>query len=125
MDVIKWIVANWDSIALLLVVLIGLIVYIYRNGITAIKSLLFAWITQVEAEYGTGTGILKKVEVTAKIYAALPDFLKLIISEVTISKLIESGLEHAKTVWAKTPAISNYIETTGTIIETKTECKLE
>lgn len=109
MKVIAWIIANWDSIAVLLVALIGLIVYIRRNGVNAIKALLLAWITQVEAEYGSGTGALKKSKVTAKIYAELPGILKLIIPERVISALIESGLTYAKAVWANNQAIGNYI----------------
>ncbi|PKM72867.1 MAG: hypothetical protein CVU91_07520 [Firmicutes bacterium HGW-Firmicutes-16] len=106
MKIILWILANWDSIAVLLVALIGLIVYIRRNGIKTVKALLLAWITQVEAEYGNGTGALKKAEVAARIYAALPNVLRLFISESTISKLIESGLIYAKEVWAKNNEIA-------------------
>lgn len=116
MKILLWIIANWDSIAILLVVLIGIIVYIRKNGIKAIKAMLLAWITQVEADYGSGTGALKKAEVAAKLYAALPVVLRLFISEATISKLIEAGLAYAKTVWSSNVAINNYIEATGTII---------
>lgn len=106
MKILIWIITNWDSIVILLVVLIGLIVYIRKNGIKAIKALLLAWITQVEAEYGSGTGALKKAEVAARIYAALPAILKIIIPERVISRLIEAGLKYAKEIWAKNESIA-------------------
>ena len=106
MKILTWIIANWDSIAVLLVALIGLIVYIRKNGVNAIKALLLAWITEVEAEYGGGTGLLKKAKVAAKIYAMLPGVLKIIIPERVISLVIESGLKYAKKVWAENDKIA-------------------
>jgi len=116
MKIIAWIIANWDSVAILLVALIGFIVYIRKNGIKAIKLMLFAWVTQVEAEYGGETGILKRSEVAAKIYEKLPTILKLLLSVNTISKLLEKGLEEAKGVWASNEAINNYITSIGSLV---------
>jgi len=106
MKILAWIIADWDSLAVILVALIGLVVYIRKNGVDAIKALLLAWITDVEKEYGSGTGALKKAEVAARIYAALPGILRLIISERVISDLIEYGLTHAKEVWSSNAAIA-------------------
>lgn len=114
MKILLWLIANWDSLTVLLVALIGLVVYIRKNGIRAIKTLLLAWITEVEKEYGGGTGALKKAMVTAKIYAALPSTLRLLISENTISILIEAGLEYAKEVWEQNQAINTYINSGDT-----------
>lgn len=106
MKMLLWVIANWDSIAVVLVALIGLIVYIRKNGIKAINEMAFAWYTDVEAKYGGDTGILKRSEVSALIYEKLPTILKLLLPASTISKLLEKGLKEAKEVWSKNDKIA-------------------
>ena len=106
MKILLWIIANWDSLAVILVALIGLVVYIRKNGIKAIKLMYLAWYTDVEAKYGGKTGELKRSEVAAIIYEKLPTILKLLLSVNTISKMLEKGLEEAKVIWKENTAIA-------------------
>lgn len=124
MKILLWIIQNWDSLAVILLAFVGIVAYISKNGIKAIKEMAFAWYTDIEAEYGGGTGLLKRSKVAAKIYDKLPGILKLLLPVSVISKILEKGLRDAKIIWEENKAINSYIESTGTLVSDLNECNL-
>jgi len=91
MNVIHFILSYWDSILLLLAVVVGAI-FALRHGMkTQVYAILKYLVTQAEAEYGDGTGVLKKQAVTAWIYEKMPSVFRYFLTEETISNLIEKA----------------------------------
>ena len=59
MDILKFFIANWNSVLLVVAVAVNLIV-LYKHGCVGIvKKVLFALVAQAEKEFGSGTGELK------------------------------------------------------------------
>ena len=66
MQILKWLLVNWDSV-LLIAMVVGLIIYLIKTGQTKIlKQIAIKFVTDAEGECGTGTGIIKLSEVVAK-----------------------------------------------------------
>lgn len=110
MDILKFIVANWDSVLLIFAVAAILIV-LYKHGhIEIIKKVLFSLVSRAEKEFGSGTGELKKAAVIEWIYEKLPKIVTVFITPKEIEQLIESVLEYAKAKWAANTALQDYID---------------
>ena len=59
MEIIKFLVANWDSV-LVVVGFLALVAMLIKRGETKIlKNILFKLVTRAEREFGSGTGTLK------------------------------------------------------------------
>lgn len=109
MNVLKFLAANWDSILVVVAVVVVLIV-LYRNGhIEVVKKVLFSLVSRDEKEFGSGTGELKKAAVIELIYEKLPKIVTMFITPKEIERLIESVLEYAKTKWAANSALQSYV----------------
>lgn len=117
MKIIAFLLANWDSV-LVVLVFFGLIVVLIKRGETAVlKKILFGLVTQAEKEFGGGTGKLKLATVSDWIYQRIPAVLKLLFSQKDIESLIESALEEAKKAWGNNEKIAAYIEPPAVVIE--------
>ena len=69
MQILKWLLVNWDSV-LLIAMVAALIIYLIKTGQTKIlKQIAIKFVTDAEGECGAGTGIIKLSEVVAKMYA--------------------------------------------------------
>lgn len=111
MNIINFLLANWDS-ALVVVGFVVVVVVLIKRGETKIlKQILFNLVTQAEKQFGTGTGELKFAAVADWIYQRIPAVLKLLFTEADIAKMIEAVLEEAKKAWGKNDNIKTYIET--------------
>lgn len=116
MKILAFLLANWDSVLVVLVFL-GLIVVLIKRGETAVlKKILFGLVTKAEREFGGGTGKLKLATVSDWIYQRIPAVLKLLFSEKDLERLIESTLEEAKKAWGNNEKIAAYIEPPAVVI---------
>ena len=123
MKIIIFLLANWDSVLVVLAFL-ALIVVLIRRGETAIlKKILFGLVTQAEKEYGDGTGKLKLAAVSDWIYQRIPAVLKLLFSQRDIENMIENVLEEAKKAWGTNGNIAAYIEPEPIIRMTRQEAE--
>jgi hypothetical protein len=84
---------NIDLILTSLIIIISAVILARRGQIELLRDFALSLVIGAEIEYGGGTGVLKKSDVTAKIYAMLPTISKLLISSSTISELIEEAKE--------------------------------
>ena len=115
MNVLLFIIANWDSVAVILAIAAILLILYKRGRVEIVKKILFSLVARAEKEFGSGTGELKKSAVIEWIYEKLPKIVTCFFSAKEIENLIESVLEYAKTKWAANNALNNYIsQTPGT-----------
>lgn len=113
MNIIKFLIGNWDSV-LLVLVLAAFLIFLYRHGrIEVVKKILFALVSRAEKEFRSGTGELKKAAVIEWIYEKLPKIITVFITPKEIERLIESVLEYAKSKWAANTALQDYIDPTS------------
>ena len=108
MDVLKWLLANWDSIIVVIAMIIVVIVLLKRGETTILKQILFNLVTKAEQEYGAGTGSLKYATVADWLYQRIPNVLKLLFTSKDIERMIESALEAAKEKWGTNPNIKEF-----------------
>ena len=110
MKILAFLLANWDSVLVVLAFLALIVVLIKRGETAVLKKILFSLVTKAEKEFGGGTGKLKLAAVSDWIYQRIPAVLKLLFSEKDIEKMIESVLEEAKKAWGTNGNIAAYIE---------------
>lgn len=111
MNIINFLLANWDSVLVVAAFVVVVIVLIKRGETKILKQILFNLVTQAEKQFGTGTGELKFAAVADWIYQRIPSIMKLLFTEKDIAKMIEAVLEEAKKAWGKNGSIKTYIET--------------
>lgn len=110
MQILKWLLLNWDSV-LLIGVVIAIIVYLIKTGQTKIlKQIAVKFVTDAEGECGAGTGIIKLSEVVAKMYGYLPNVVRVLFTEKQLVKIAESVLTEAKKKWETNGNLATYIE---------------
>ncbi|WP_300447006.1 hypothetical protein [uncultured Oscillibacter sp.] len=110
MKIIAFLLANWDSVLVVLAFLALIVVLIKRGETAVLNRILFGLVTKAEKEFGGGTGKLKLAAVSDWIYQRIPAVLKLLFSEKDIEKLIESALEEAKKAWGTNGNLAAYID---------------
>lgn len=111
MNILQFLLANWDSVLVVLAFLALIVVLIKRGETKILKQILFNLVTQAEKQFGDGTGSLKYAAVADWIYQRIPAVLKLLFSAKDIERMIESVLTEAKTAWGKNENLKAYIET--------------
>ena len=80
MNIIQFLVANWDSVLVVLAFLVLVAVLIKRGETKILKQILFNLVTQAEKQFGSGTGSLKYAAVADWIYQRIPAILKLLFT---------------------------------------------
>ena len=110
MNVINWIINNWDFILLIVAAIAGIVFAIFKGNKTVIMKMLFSLVTEAEKEYGGGTGALKLAEVLNKIYPKLPAIVKTFVTADRLTKWVEDALAIAKAKWESNNAIAAYID---------------
>ena len=123
MKIITFLLANWDSVLVVLVFLALIVVLIKRGETAVLKKILFGLVTKAEKEFGGGTGKLKLATVSDWIYQRIPAVLKLLFSEKDIETMIETALEEAKKAWGTNENLATYIEPTPIIYMTPQEAE--
>ena len=110
MQILKWLLVNWDSV-LLVAFVVALIIYLIKTGQTKIlKQIAVKFVTDAEGECGTGTGIVKLSNVVAKLYAHLPSVIRILFTEKQLVNIAETVLEEAKKKWKTNENLTTYIE---------------
>ena len=110
MNVINFIIENWDFILLIIAAVVCVVLVVFKGNKSVIMRMLFALVTEAEKEYGGGTGALKLASVLAKIYPKLPTIIKAFVSADRLIEWVEEALIKAKEVWASSVAVAAYIE---------------
>lgn len=111
MNIINFLIENWDSVLVVLAFLVLVVVLIKRGETKILKQILFNLVTQAEKQFGDGTGSLKFAAVADWIYQRIPAVLKLLFTEKDIADMIETVLAEAKKAWGANENLKCYIET--------------
>ena len=90
---------HWLDIVLALVFFIffGILVsYLASrpNGIVA--KLIYGLVIEAEKDLGSKTGQLKKKQVISKVYSQLPVFIRFVVNEATVSRMIDEAVHFMK-----------------------------
>lgn len=125
MNIIQFLLANWDSVLVILAFLALIVVLVKRGETKVLNKVLFSLVTQAEKQFGGGTGKLKLAAVSDWIYQRIPAVLKLLFSEKDIESMIETALEEAKKAWGNNENIAAYIEPTTEIVVTASPLEVE
>lgn len=120
MQILKWLLVNWDSVLLVAFIAV-LVIYLIKTGQTKIlKQIAVKFVTDAEGECGAGTGIIKLSDVVAKLYSHLPSVVRILFTEKQLVSIAESVLEEAKKKWKTNENLTTYIEnkqqTTPTVV---------
>jgi hypothetical protein len=92
----NFIIANWDSVLLVALVVAGLIVMARAGYVKQVRHILFYLVSEAEAQFGGGTGTLKYAAVATWLFERLPAIAKMILTPKTIDELIEEAVEQMK-----------------------------
>lgn len=90
---------HWLDIVLALVFIIffGILVsYLASrpNGIVA--KIIYGLVIEAEKDLGSKTGQLKKKQVISKVYSQLPVFIRFVVNEATVSRIIDEAVHFMK-----------------------------
>lgn len=64
------------------------------NGIVA--KIIYGLVIEAEKDLGSKTGQLKKKQVISKVYRQLPVFLRFVVNEATVSRMIDEAVHFMK-----------------------------
>lgn len=119
MDIVKFLLDEWDSILIVIVVFVAVIWFIKRGEASKLKSILFQLVTKAEQEYGQGTGELKYAVVVDWLYQRMPTILKFLFTPKDINKMVESVLKYAKDKWNTNETLNEYVLTNPVAVNTE------
>ena len=105
MSLLKFLAANWDSAAVILVVIAAVMFLVFKKQWGLLDKMLFALVTWAEREYGGGTGSLKLAAVIERIYPHIPAVVRWFVTAGALVGLVEKALAQAKDRWDKNPAL--------------------
>jgi hypothetical protein len=90
----NYIVAHEMAIVLILIIAIVAVLafYAFVRKVPFAKRALYYLVCEAEKQFGSGTGELKFAMVSTRIYAYLPFYIKIFISEKRLSEWIEDAL---------------------------------
>ncbi len=109
MDVINFVLENWDYILLIVAAVAAVIFAIFKGNKSVVMKMLYALVTEAEKNMGGGTGSLKLASVIEAIYPKLPAVIKMFITDAMLEKWVEDALKIAKEAWEKNSNIAQYI----------------
>ncbi len=105
MNVLNYIIANWDFILLIIAAVAAVVFAIFKGNKSVVMHMLYALVTDAETQLGGGTGSLKLAAVIDVIYPKLPAIIKTFISNDILVRWVEEALAKAKESWEKNPAL--------------------
>ena len=90
---------HWLDIVLafVLIIFFGILVsYLASrpNGIVA--KLIYGLVSEAEKDLGSKTGQLKKKQVISKVYSQLPVFIRFVVNEAAVSRIIDEAVHFMK-----------------------------
>ena len=130
MNVIYYIIENWDLILLIVAAVAAVILAIFKGNKSVVMRMLYALVTEAETQFGAGTGSLKLAAVIDAIYPKLPVIIKTFITDETLVRWVEVALAAAKEAWAENSTLiptckENPTETTRNDTQSDEEPKNE
>jgi hypothetical protein len=105
MSLLNFLLANWDSAAIIIAVLAATIILVVKRRYDLLQPILFALVTEAERVYGSSTCVLKLAKVVEWVLPHIPAVLKPFISKDGLERTISTALESAKLKWASNPAL--------------------
>ena len=72
MNVLSFIIANWDFILLIVAAVVAVVFAIFKGNKSVVMHMLYALVTDAETQLGGGVGSLKLAAVIDAIYPKLP-----------------------------------------------------
>ena len=105
MKIIDFLLVNWDSVAVVILILAAVAFLVVKKEWGVLDKMLFALVTWAEREYGGGTGNLKLAAVIEKVYPHIPAIVRVFLSTAALEKMIEKALEEAKMRWETNPVL--------------------
>ena len=121
MAIINFLILNWDSVLIVLVAIALICFLIWKGQKSIVYQMIYKIVTELEKQYGGGTGSLKLAAAIDILYPKLPKVIKWLVNAETLTKWIEDGLTKAKDIWQKNAAINQYIKNET---ESKTEASV-
>lgn len=106
---IDFVCAYWDSILIVLAVIALFVWLILRGKREIVGQMIYRIVTELEKEYGSGTGNLKLAAAIDELYPRLPAVIRVFATEAMIRRWIEEGLAAAKERWGKNAKLGQYI----------------
>lgn len=117
MEVLKFIVSNFDNIIAILVILLAIICALVALRYPTLKNTLIQLVTEAEIKFPIKeSGELKKSFVLNEIYKILPGWMKTFVTYSMLSWMIEKALVVAKELWGNNEEIGKYIDEMKKII---------
>ena len=110
MDILRLLFQNWDSVLLIIAAVLGGIFIFKRSETRILKDILFRLITKAEADFGGGTGELKRAAVIDGLYERMPWIFRLIFTRKDIDRLIDEVLVYARACLHQTHPLNNKTE---------------
>ncbi|MBQ0124881.1 MAG: hypothetical protein KBS59_00985 [Clostridiales bacterium] len=77
------------------------IILCYSGYKNQAKSIVLYLVAAAEQKWGSGTGDIKYAEVVSALYDKLPNFARIMLSEKTVSALIEGAVKQLKDILKK------------------------
>ena len=131
MDVLRFIIENWNDILVVILLIVSAITginkWIEKNGpilkgmtdaervayvtrlLTNLVPIALTLVTDAEVKFGGGTGVLKRSYVIDELYKRIPDDYKKYITEDNLDAIITKALEKAEELWAENPKIKQIV----------------
>jgi hypothetical protein len=106
MNILAFLIANWDSVLVALAILAGLIALVARKQFAILDNVALALVTEAEKKYGGGAGEIKLAAVVAWIYPKIPAIIRPFFSAKQIERIIERVLAEAKKKWQANPGLT-------------------
>jgi len=115
MNILNFILSNWDSILIVIIVIALIIFLITKKQYVILNKIIIVLITEAEKKYGGGTGAIKLAAVIDWVYPKIPAIIQMFITSAKLEKIIEKLLVDAKQKWEKNPNLSVYVGHTTTV----------
>ncbi|MDR1066548.1 MAG: hypothetical protein LBL35_03805 [Clostridiales bacterium] len=103
MSILDFLAANWDSVAVVIVMIAVVVSLIVKKQCGLLNKIAFALVTWAERAYGGSAGQLKPVAVIEKIYLHIPAIIRVFVIINMLAQLIEKALTEAKPRWESDP----------------------
>lgn len=111
MEVLKFIIANFDNIIAIIVILMAVICALVALRYPTLKNTLIQLVTEAEIRFPVkDSGELKKSFVLNEIYKVLPNWMKTFVTYSMLSWMIEKALIIAKDLWGSNEELGKYID---------------
>ena len=90
---------HWLDIVLALVLFLFfgiLISYLASRPNGLLAKIIYGLVIEAEKDLGSKTGQLKKKQVISKVYRQLPVFIRFVVNEATVSRMIDEAVHFMK-----------------------------